>query len=193
MGLATVFYCSRFENSILVASYDSKGYGGLVCDPHLHTGRQSITCPPLITRDEPNRDHHLERFYIISCISVATKHVSISQQHFDLQAYLLRRMYALANRCLAMDYSDFQVSCHNNSFVLQASFLKIGLSEPYSLRTVLMWENNLRNQLFRTITTYCPLYFVGVSKFTVMKEYLTALFWNKSEGLNLAVARTNRK
>jgi hypothetical protein len=28
LGLATIFYCLRFETSILVASYDYKGHGG---------------------------------------------------------------------------------------------------------------------------------------------------------------------
>jgi hypothetical protein len=27
MGLATIFYCLRFETSVFVASYDSQGYG----------------------------------------------------------------------------------------------------------------------------------------------------------------------
>jgi hypothetical protein len=37
VGLATIFYCLRFETSIFVASYDSQGYGG--CIRHcLHTG-----------------------------------------------------------------------------------------------------------------------------------------------------------
>jgi hypothetical protein len=30
-----------------------------------------------------------------------------------LQDYSLPRIHALASRCLAMDYSDFQASCHN--------------------------------------------------------------------------------
>jgi hypothetical protein len=37
MGLATIFYCLRFETSLFVASYDSLGYGGGV-RPSLHTG-----------------------------------------------------------------------------------------------------------------------------------------------------------
>jgi hypothetical protein len=28
VGLAIIFYCPRFETSIVIASYDSKGYGG---------------------------------------------------------------------------------------------------------------------------------------------------------------------
>jgi hypothetical protein len=37
LGLATVFYCLRFETSLYVASYDSQGHGGGI-QPRLHTG-----------------------------------------------------------------------------------------------------------------------------------------------------------
>jgi hypothetical protein len=37
LGLATVFYCLRFETSIFVASYNSEGHGGGI-RPRLHTG-----------------------------------------------------------------------------------------------------------------------------------------------------------
>jgi hypothetical protein len=37
LGLATVFYCLRFETSLFVASYDSQGHGGGILS-HLHTG-----------------------------------------------------------------------------------------------------------------------------------------------------------
>jgi hypothetical protein len=37
VGLATIFYCLRFETSLFVASYDSQGYGGHI-RPRLHTG-----------------------------------------------------------------------------------------------------------------------------------------------------------
>jgi hypothetical protein len=36
LGLATVFYCLRFETSIFVASYELQGYGGGI-RLHLHT------------------------------------------------------------------------------------------------------------------------------------------------------------
>jgi hypothetical protein len=41
LGLATIFYCLRFENSLFVASYDSQGYGGGI-RPRLHTGASRI-------------------------------------------------------------------------------------------------------------------------------------------------------
>jgi hypothetical protein len=37
VGLATIFYCLRFEISLFVASYDSQGYRGGI-PPRLHTG-----------------------------------------------------------------------------------------------------------------------------------------------------------
>jgi hypothetical protein len=37
VGLATIFYCVRFETFLFVASYDSQGYGGGF-RPRLHTG-----------------------------------------------------------------------------------------------------------------------------------------------------------
>jgi hypothetical protein len=36
LGLAIIFYCLRFENSLFVASYDSQGHGGGI-RPRLHT------------------------------------------------------------------------------------------------------------------------------------------------------------
>jgi hypothetical protein len=36
LGLATVFYCLRFETSLFVASYDFQGHGGGI-RPRLHT------------------------------------------------------------------------------------------------------------------------------------------------------------
>jgi hypothetical protein len=37
VGLATVFYCLRFEASLFVASYDAQGYGVGIA-PRLHAG-----------------------------------------------------------------------------------------------------------------------------------------------------------
>jgi hypothetical protein len=56
VGLATVFYCLRFETSLFVASYDSQGFCGGI-RPRLRTG---ITCLQnalrVITSRERNRD-----------------------------------------------------------------------------------------------------------------------------------------
>jgi hypothetical protein len=40
LGLATIFYCLRFETSLFVASYDSQGHGGGIW-PRLHMGSWS--------------------------------------------------------------------------------------------------------------------------------------------------------
>jgi hypothetical protein len=37
VGLVAIFYCLRFETSLLLASYDSQGHGGGI-RPRLHTG-----------------------------------------------------------------------------------------------------------------------------------------------------------
>jgi hypothetical protein len=42
VGLATIFYCLRFENFLFVASYDSQGYGGGI-RPCLHTRSAGLT------------------------------------------------------------------------------------------------------------------------------------------------------
>jgi hypothetical protein len=41
LGLATVFYCLRFETSLFVASYDSQGHGGGIW-PRLHSSCSSL-------------------------------------------------------------------------------------------------------------------------------------------------------
>jgi hypothetical protein len=40
LGLQTIVYCLRFENSLFVASYDSQGHGGSI-RPNLYTGTPS--------------------------------------------------------------------------------------------------------------------------------------------------------
>jgi hypothetical protein len=46
LGLATIFYCLRFDTSFFVASYDSQGHGGGI-RPCLHTG---VTSAPNLSR-----------------------------------------------------------------------------------------------------------------------------------------------
>jgi hypothetical protein len=43
LGLATTFYCLRFETSLFVTSYDSQGHSGGI-RPRLHTGITCIKC-----------------------------------------------------------------------------------------------------------------------------------------------------
>jgi hypothetical protein len=70
-----------------------------------------ITCPLCITRGETNRDHNLAQFV---CYSVSIRCyetcVNVAAMIWLLQVYPLARIRALANRCLAMDYSVFQAS-----------------------------------------------------------------------------------
>jgi hypothetical protein len=59
LGLATVFYCLRFETSLFVASYDSQGHVGGI-RPRLHTGVSPLNwfCPLLISSQHgPHRKH----------------------------------------------------------------------------------------------------------------------------------------
>jgi hypothetical protein len=49
LGLATIFYCLRFEISLFVASYDSQGHGGGIWS-RLHTGLNwTLKLVPFIT------------------------------------------------------------------------------------------------------------------------------------------------
>jgi hypothetical protein len=64
LGLATVFYCLRFETSLFVASYDSQGHGGGI-RPRLHQFTNELS---FITLGEPKREHHLEQFVYYSVI-----------------------------------------------------------------------------------------------------------------------------
>jgi hypothetical protein len=56
--LVTIFYCLRFETSLFVASYDSRGYGGGI-QPRLHTVSDcDLKLVSLITsRHGPRKKH----------------------------------------------------------------------------------------------------------------------------------------
>jgi hypothetical protein len=47
VGLATIFYCLRFETSLFVASYDSQGLGGGIRPPPPHGCRHLLSNPTL--------------------------------------------------------------------------------------------------------------------------------------------------
>jgi hypothetical protein len=66
----TIFYCLRFETSLVVAYYDSQGYGGGI-RPRLRTGLSELSSKlvPLITlRHEQRRKHSIS---IVACVYVA--------------------------------------------------------------------------------------------------------------------------
>jgi hypothetical protein len=58
LGLATIFYCLRFETSLFVASYDSQGHGGGIRS-RLHTGMSDliIFCTSYIVSRRTYRKH----------------------------------------------------------------------------------------------------------------------------------------
>jgi hypothetical protein len=73
VGLATIFYCIRFEATVSVASYDSQGYI-LATRPCLHMGFSS-NCPVvlLITPSHgPSRKHRLQQ-YLYCCMRICCR------------------------------------------------------------------------------------------------------------------------
>jgi hypothetical protein len=77
VGLATIFYCLRFETSLFVASYDSQLYGGGILT-RLHTGlwKLKISDSPLWRRVKPLCTDQVENTVskntsIVACVSVA--------------------------------------------------------------------------------------------------------------------------
>jgi hypothetical protein len=65
LGLATVFYCLRFETSLFVASYDSQGHGGGIRPRH-HTGATNAFF--LTPRHGPHREHPLSIVTVLLCV-----------------------------------------------------------------------------------------------------------------------------
>jgi hypothetical protein len=65
LGLATVFYCLRFETSLFVASYDSQGHGF----PQI-----LANALPFINAREQNRDHWIQGFHhcLRECVASET-------------------------------------------------------------------------------------------------------------------------
>jgi hypothetical protein len=71
VGLAIIFYCLRFETSLLFASYDSQGYGGGI-RLRLHTGlppNSLLQTVPVTSRHCPRRKHHFQQF-LHCCIRI---------------------------------------------------------------------------------------------------------------------------
>jgi hypothetical protein len=91
---------------------------------------------PFITAREPNRDHRLQRFHYYSSWNALSRkrawtvacQTDISVSGSNITAFrrclpspclancffgVLSRNHVLVSRCLAMDFSGFQASCHN--------------------------------------------------------------------------------
>jgi hypothetical protein len=68
-----------------------------------------------ITSREPDIDHHLEELLVILLLfilSVATKHRNLLLSNGVPTVDCVTSRMCLPKRCLAMDYSGFQASCH---------------------------------------------------------------------------------
>jgi hypothetical protein len=114
-----IFYFLRFETSLLVASYDSQGHGGSI-RPRLHTGL--ILAGLQFSLYSLGSAPFLDKFYIViemclprCCIETAVLRLLI--------AYSFPRE-PVDRRCLAMNYSGSQASCHsiNQSTFFAACF-----------------------------------------------------------------------
>jgi hypothetical protein len=72
LGLATVFYCLRFQTSLFVASYDSQGHDGGI-RPRLHTGLSlSLICRPSNTVFSSGIKDTFSHGCIFCCFGFAT-------------------------------------------------------------------------------------------------------------------------
>jgi hypothetical protein len=78
MGLATIFYCLRFETSLFIVSYDSQGNGGCV-RRRLHTG--GVLCYSGISLYSRGLDHIENTFYycrvVLPCNCIANSLANI--------------------------------------------------------------------------------------------------------------------
>jgi hypothetical protein len=81
-----------------------------------------------------NRDHHPQHF-IYYCVPIHCHRtcINIMAMLWFLQVYSLPRICTLASRCLGMDCSGFQASCHNmntctdisgNTVLYQSNYIK---------------------------------------------------------------------
>jgi hypothetical protein len=57
LGLATVFYCLRFETSLFVASYDSQGHGGGIRPASTRVELVNLIVLKITPRRRPHRKH----------------------------------------------------------------------------------------------------------------------------------------
>jgi hypothetical protein len=100
VGLATIFYCLRFETFLFVASYDSQSYSR----PCIHTGLTNLNVTLLynqFTRTEQKTPSQTTSLFLCVNRSVAQERVLLL-----LRAFASEEM-CLANSCLAMDVSSY--------------------------------------------------------------------------------------
>jgi hypothetical protein len=109
LGLATVFYCLRFETSLFVASYDSQGHGGGI-RPRLHTGSRDGRLPQTLSpgsssclQDNPSarttEKTHLPHIVAKECFLIDCPATAINIRSIVERAHARR---CLSCRCLAI-------------------------------------------------------------------------------------------
>jgi hypothetical protein len=76
LGLATIFYCLKFETFLFIASYDLQGHGGCT-RPRLHTGI-SLSLSLSLSRNaswpwhEPHKNTASNSYSIVACYTAVT-------------------------------------------------------------------------------------------------------------------------
>jgi hypothetical protein len=131
LGLATVFYCLRFETFLFVASYDSQGHGGGI-RPRLHTAKQSRAVAycwqPASTVTlgiEPRWDPWqlqlttYPAYNILARIAQKTPLLIVVVQSFPLEHVCLRSRYsvtALVYMLMSRSLSSNGSTCYNKYF-----------------------------------------------------------------------------
>jgi hypothetical protein len=146
MGLATIFYCLRFETSLTVASYDSQGYGGAI-RPRLHTGSMWKISHCSLYRLA--RIHWNQRKLFVVTKTCLLKRRLLSNRGSTLDCVTSRK--CLPKRCLAM--YCFSLS-RKRVFTIRCQAMIIP-----SLYSLLMSGTHTNVNIIRDVTVRCfPLY-----------------------------------
>jgi hypothetical protein len=124
VGLMTIFYCLRFENSHFVASYDSQGYSGGI-RPRLHTGSDSFNYMSSFYNSGTNRIEITVSNSAPYCVFIRCDENAC---YFRTNALASTSLPVAAKtsvseplssnkRFVLLNYSGFQPSCHNTGTV----------------------------------------------------------------------------
>jgi hypothetical protein len=118
VGLATIFYCLRFETSPFVAFYDSQG-----CAVRIRA--------PIIVAGEPNRDHSLQGFqYCLLSFKKSLPWICLCPKSvatiIRCRGKVFHRPLPSNGRLFWLHHSGFQALCNN---VFHFLCPKIGLHE----------------------------------------------------------------